>query len=303
MNSPEASIVVASHNEGLNLYLTLHAIDESADVSYEVIVVDDGSTDGSADFLRAYSSDRHRLLNSPLAGPAHARNIGANAARSDVLVFLDAHCFPRRGWLSKLISEVRSHPNDLITGCICAAGSPLSRGCGLTIVSPTFDVQWLPETISWHGRVPLAGAACMAIGTRRFFAVGGFYPFRVIGLEDVELCLRLWAMGGAVRVAEGVEVIHIFADRWRKSVQWADYYLNGIIISWLHLDDERLRTSLSEFAQLPGSERALRSLDHAGMAREREIWRRRFTRDFDSFCEEYQIAWNAQVKAGQTAAR
>jgi hypothetical protein len=102
-------------------------------------------------------------------------------------------------------------------------------------------------------------------------------------------------MGGTIRVADSVEVVHVFADRWRKSVDWADYHLNGIMISYLHLDDARLRTSLSEFARLPGFERSSTAIDHALVARARETWRRRCTRDFGSFCAEYQIDWQPRL--------
>jgi len=71
---------------------------------YEVIVVDDGSTDRTADIARQYGA---RLLHQPNAGPAAARNRGAQAARGEILLFTDADCSPARDWIERMTEPFR----------------------------------------------------------------------------------------------------------------------------------------------------------------------------------------------------
>lgn len=294
--APEVSVVIASHNEGIQLFLTVHAVEQSADLPYEIIVVDDGSTDASADFLLDWPAPHRRMIRTPGVGPAIARNIGANAARGNVIIFLDAHCFPSAPWMSPLASGVRRDPDAIYTSCIVAAGRPLQRGWGLTIVSPTFDVCWLSSRPSPGAVVPIAGAACMAVSPHRFFSLGGFYPFKVIGLEDVELSFRQWAHGGTIRMAPDVEVAHIFADRWRRNIRWSSYLLNVIFVAALHLDDDRLSTTLRHLRSWQHFEKSLHRAETLGVWAERARMFSARERDFGSFCEAFGIEWRA---AGQ----
>jgi glycosyltransferase involved in cell wall biosynthesis len=291
MERPDASVIIPSLNEGLQLYLTVRSVLQTADAPCEVIVVDDGSTDGSADFVLQHAEPHVRLVRTPGVGPSQARNLGAAQARGRVLVFLDGHCFPSRDWLGPLTRAVDRAPRDLFTGCIGSAGSPGSRGWGLTLTSPGFDVRWLGPVPERLAPVPLAGSACMAIDRDRYFSIGGFYPLRVIGLEDVELCMRLWALGGRVRVVPEVEVAHVFAGRWRAGLARTEHALNALTLAVLHLEGPRLERTFRWFERWPGYHTAIRDLERRGVWRERYRLARRRLRTFNDFCATYGIAW------------
>lgn len=67
---------------------------------YEVIVVDDGSTDETREVVKRFDV---RLLSQPNRGPAAARNFGASQARGEILLFTDADCVPKRDWIEAML--------------------------------------------------------------------------------------------------------------------------------------------------------------------------------------------------------
>jgi glycosyltransferase involved in cell wall biosynthesis len=77
----------------------LHRMDYPAE-RHEILVVDNGSTDQTADVLRRYPV---RALHEPRRGPARARNRGIAAARGDIVAFTDADCVPTTGWLREIV--------------------------------------------------------------------------------------------------------------------------------------------------------------------------------------------------------
>src|SRR6478609_6998137 len=84
---PMISIIIPAHNEEAYLGQTLEGLQDQIYPNYEIIVVANGCTDRTAEIAR----DRcHRLINVPERGLSRARNLGAEAARGDILVFLDA---------------------------------------------------------------------------------------------------------------------------------------------------------------------------------------------------------------------
>ena len=93
------SIVIPTLNEGDMLSMTVENILEvTAFPSIEVIVVDDGSTDGSCDAYRD-TIKPVRVITSNQLGIPRARNLGAEEARGEYVLFIDAHCKVSANWI------------------------------------------------------------------------------------------------------------------------------------------------------------------------------------------------------------
>jgi glycosyltransferase involved in cell wall biosynthesis len=112
---PDVSVVVPTHNRRQMLIRLLDALAVQCDVDFEVIVIDDCSTDDTAEVLRREAgSGRLALTHDRTAtnsGPATARNLGWRRARADLVAFIDDDCVPEPGWLTGLLGAARQ-PRD-----------------------------------------------------------------------------------------------------------------------------------------------------------------------------------------------
>ena len=165
--SSSVTAVVTSRNEGTRLRETVHALLGTLPADGEVVVVDDASTDASADFLGpAYPSVR--LVRPPeRVGAAAGRNLGARAATGEVLVFCDAHVLPPAGWTAPVCAALGAAGVGAAGVGVSVEGRPDLRGYGLTWADAALNVTWLPRRGEQPYPVPILGAAVGARYGRR----------------------------------------------------------------------------------------------------------------------------------------
>lgn len=162
------------------------------DTSLEVIIVDDGSGDGTASLLRQHENEHVRVLEHPYnIGRAAARGTGASQARGEYLVFIDCDCRPEdRGLLSAHLEVLRG-------GHIASTGPVVPRGC-----EDAFWSRYQGDASRRRGRQHSRGAvysgttANLAVLASAFRQSGGFDPRYVdYGFEDRDLLVRLSRLG------------------------------------------------------------------------------------------------------------
>lgn len=101
------SVIIPARNEGLNIAQVVRSVKDQcpARSEIEVIVVDDGSTDNTADAASAAGARVIRMgINGSSGNPGAARNQGAASSTGDPLIFLDADCIAEKGWLEAILS-------------------------------------------------------------------------------------------------------------------------------------------------------------------------------------------------------
>jgi glycosyltransferase involved in cell wall biosynthesis len=102
--APDVSVVVPAHRAAATLPACLRSLtNQQCSVTYEVIVVDDGSDDGTSESALRFDV---RVLRSSRQGPAAARNLGASRARGRILLFTDADCQPRFDWIEEMLKPL-----------------------------------------------------------------------------------------------------------------------------------------------------------------------------------------------------
>jgi len=101
---PRVTVVVPAYNAASVLPLCLQALTSQnyPRFAYEIVVVDDGSTDGTAVIAQRLGADK--ILTRPHRGPAKARNTGVENASGEIVLFTDADCEPASDWLSCMVA-------------------------------------------------------------------------------------------------------------------------------------------------------------------------------------------------------
>ena len=192
------SVVIPVFNGACTLAECLTACLAQSYSDFDVIVVDDGSTDETARVAKTF--DVH-YLHQDNAGPATARNRGARAARGDIVAFTDSDCIPETNWIDSLVA---GFDEDTV-----------AVGGGYGIANKTsLLARMIHEEISLrHDRygdeVDFLGSFNVAYRRDVFEEVGGFdESFPVASAEDNDLAYRLLDGDGTLRFVRGARVAH-----------------------------------------------------------------------------------------------
>jgi glycosyltransferase involved in cell wall biosynthesis len=235
----QISVIIPAYQAREYLGRCLQLLAASTYRPHEIIVVDDGSTDGTVDLARDAGATVIRVADGP-AGPAVARNQGAAAAAGDVLLFLDADVAVHPTTLEQIAALLAANPD-----VAAVFGSYDDRPAAGTFVSRYRNL--LHHFVHQHGRREASTfwAGCGAIRRKVFESVGGFdETFRRASIEDIELGGRLRHHGHRVWLCREVLVRHL--KRWTfRSVLRSD--IRDRAIPWTHLilDCGRLPSDLN----------------------------------------------------------
>jgi GT2 family glycosyltransferase/glycosyltransferase involved in cell wall biosynthesis len=196
------SIIIPVSN---NLELTKQCLTALASsttaVDYEVILVDNGSMDGTAAFLQTLQGDVRIIRNDENRGFAKACNQGAKEARGKYLVFLNNDTIPQSNWLGPLVQEVEEHPEVGVVGSKLLYPDGTIQHAGVVFSrdgAPYHIYRRVPAdspAVSKRREFQAVTAACLLIRRDLFEAVGGFDEAFVNGFEDVDLCLKVRKQG------------------------------------------------------------------------------------------------------------
>lgn len=176
--------------------------------SYEIIVVDDGSPDQTADIAEKILADASRsvegrVIRAPHGGPAHARNLGAQAARGDILAFTDADCEPAHDWLEHLTAPLR---DETVIG---VKGVYRTRQKSLVARFVQQEYQDKYDRLANLASIDFVDTYSAAYRREVFLANGGFdEAFTTASVEDQEFSFRLAAQGHRLVFAPKAVVYH-----------------------------------------------------------------------------------------------
>lgn len=221
---PPVSVIVTARNAGDQLGECLDALDALAYPAYEVVLIDDGSTDDTVEVARAHPMarrDRLRILTvgSPTdpIGIGAARNRGVEVASHDVVAFTDADCRPRPDWLRELVPCLAAH--DVVGGRIRPyTDEPVA---GYEGVKSSHDMGPYAAPVDPDGPVPYVPTANL-VARRSVLAAVGF-PERSIA-EDVDFCWRAIDRGFDVVYTPAGVVEHEYrADLRSFAARRSDY--------------------------------------------------------------------------------
>jgi GT2 family glycosyltransferase len=201
--APGISVIVCTYNGSANLRWCLEGLCELEYPNFEVIVIDDGSTDESATIAAEFADRNVRVIRTPNQGLSAARNCGLSAAHNDIIAYIDDDARPDPHWLTYLADSFSRTEHAGIGGPnIPPPDAPItSRAVALSPGGPVHVL--LTDELAEH--IP---GCNMAFRRQCLLDVEGFDPrFRIAG-DDVDLCWRLEERGWTLGFNPGAMVLH-----------------------------------------------------------------------------------------------
>jgi glycosyltransferase involved in cell wall biosynthesis len=202
--TPAVSVVVPTHDRADYLDVTLSSLlDQDFPEPYEVIVVDDGSRDTTADVIRRHGV--RALVHDPPRGPNAARNAGARAAEADLIALVDDDVFAPREWLRELVEGARRHPDAEVYGGPIRARleGRAPRSCGRER-PPITTLDLGPDDT----QAELVWSANMLLRRSALERAGEFDESLPTGGDEEEWLRRLAARGGCVMYIAAAPIDH-----------------------------------------------------------------------------------------------
>jgi glycosyltransferase involved in cell wall biosynthesis len=207
---PLYSVIVPAYQAAATIGRCLDALNAQtvARRQFEIIVVDDGSTDDTA--LVAAQAGADHVQRCSHRGPAAARNAGIDAARGRVILLTDADCEPKPDWLALMLQPFADPEVAGVKGSYITRQTGVVPRLAQCEFEERYDLQEKRPTIDF---VDSYAAAFRASVLR---AVGGFDPaFTHANNEDVELSYRLARLGHRLVFVRRAQVAHRHVATWR----------------------------------------------------------------------------------------
>jgi glycosyltransferase involved in cell wall biosynthesis len=198
--TPRVSVVVCTYNGGRTLEQCLCSLRALDYPDYEVIVVDDGSTDATRAILGRFPEVR--AIHQANQGLSVARNVGLQAATGEVVAYTDSDCFADPAWLSLLVYQLQHSDAAAVGGPNLTPADGWSAAC---VASSPGQPTHVLESDQVAEHVP---GCNMAFRRDALLAINGFDPvYRKAG-DDVDVCWRLQQAGHWITFAPGAFVWH-----------------------------------------------------------------------------------------------
>jgi len=194
------SVIIPAYNAARTLDTCLAALARQTvpAAAYEIIVVDDGSTDATATVARRHGAI---LVSMAHTGAAAARNAGAGRARGDIVLFTDADCEPLPDWIERMVAPFA---DPEVAG---VKGAYLTRQSSLVARFAQAEYEEKYRRLARQDRIDFVDTYAAAYRRDLFLAHGGFDPHFVLD-EDQEFSFRLARAGHKLVFVPGARVYH-----------------------------------------------------------------------------------------------
>lgn len=185
------SVVIPLYNKRNSIKSTIESVLAQSYTDFELLVVDDGSTDGSADVVRLFNDSRLHLITKINGGVSSARNEGIRNAKYDYVAFLDADDLWDKDFLYEINKLIADFPDAGIWGtnysCVTHIGVNANPNF-LPYSYRGYVVPWNIGQIYWTGSVVCKKSSLLSISC---------FDERIVYGEDIDVWFRVVLEGGA----------------------------------------------------------------------------------------------------------
>ena len=198
---PKVSVIIPNYNDSDTLPFCIESVLSSLYPEYEVIVVDDKSTDNSLDIISRYPVKLYRHdIN---RGQGAARNTGAHFATGEILFFTDADVQIKEDTIQKVVETFIR-----VVDAAAVVGLPDKRCVYHNLTSIHFNRRILYNYLRLPDYINVLYGTISAVKRDAFLGIGGFDE-QITGVEDNEIGLRLVAKGCRIYHSKEIPVVHM----------------------------------------------------------------------------------------------
>lgn len=207
------SLIIPLYNSGKTILSTLKGLESQTRKDFEVIVVNDGSTDDSAKLVKEFKNQSKfpiKLIHQNNSGPAKARNLGVKHSSGDLIVFLDSDCIPVNNWVEEMTKPL----NGEVIGCAC--GYNVRNKESLIARHVDYEIAKRHEKLVGKN-VDTIGSYSASFLKGVFLEANGFSAeYEDANAEDFDLAFRIRRMGYNLTFTDKTFVYHCHPDSLRK---------------------------------------------------------------------------------------
>lgn len=213
--SPDVSVIIPMYNAEKTIAYALGSVLEQEGVSFEVVVVDDGSSDGSVDVVRSMHDPRVRVVSQPNLSQPAACNTGLRQGRGTFIAFQDSDDSWHQGKLRRQLDLFESHPEVDVVFCNALNENPLLGTRTLVFdqfrdlvasipkerfAAGTFGVRGSIRKFLLQGNFIISRATTLI--RRSVFERFGYFDEDLRGTDDLDLWLRIGDSAGFAAIEE-----------------------------------------------------------------------------------------------------
>jgi len=218
---PSYSVIIPAYNAEKTIGACLEGVSRQSlpEAAYEIILVDDGSTDATAELARAFDL---KYLFQENQGPASARNYGASNACGDIFLFTDSDCVPDYQWIEKMTAPFDSPE------VVAVKGAYKTRQTALVARFAQSEFVDRYAYLKKSDSIDMVDTYAAAFRKEIFLKMGGFdQSFPAANNEDTEFSYRLAAKGCRLVFNQDAFVYHVHPEtlfRYLKTKFWRGYW-------------------------------------------------------------------------------
>jgi len=237
MEKPLVSIIIVNYCGQKLLEKCLHSLLTTTYTNYDVIIVDNNSTDSSVEFLSKHFPDIHVIQLNKNFGFAAPNNIAAKVAKGKYLVFLNNDTVVTKDWLTPLVNALEKDKTTVIGQSLLLLpdGNVDSSGDFIDEIGRAFSLHDVPKKMRY---ILSARGACMIVRRDTFLDFGGFDENYFASFEDVDLGWKTWLWGYKVVLVPDSIVYHSGGETIKRISETIAFHgvKNNIVLRLTNFD-------------------------------------------------------------------
>lgn len=183
------SVIIPLYNKEKFIEATLRSVLEQSFVNFEILIVNDGSTDSSTEIIKKFNDPRIRYFSKENEGVSSARNYGIEKVKGEFIAFLDADDYWYPGFLEKMFNNIKKHPEQKVFSAAIEIETSKSIFPAQYSIAKTSDCE-IVNYFSGSSKETVICTSCAVFNKSIFEEIGNF-DTQIKSGQDTDLWIRI----------------------------------------------------------------------------------------------------------------